>query len=234
MAAKNPNRGNHEGLPTDVSATDSFTLPRIKVCGLARVKDAQHAMQVGAEALGVVQYPPSPRSVDAATAAKIFAVAKPNILTVAVLVNLSPDDAFAWAETSKAKAVQLCGTELAAEWRDFPLPILRRIGVDQTGVEEMAAWSGVASGFVLDHPSSAGGSGQTVDYALAAELCERAACLLAGGLHGGNVAEAVAQVQPAGVDASSRLEDAPGRKNFELTSQFVQNAQLAFAALAQR
>jgi phosphoribosylanthranilate isomerase len=234
MAAKNPSRGNHEGQPIDVSATDSFTMPRIKVCGLARVEDAQHAMQVGAEALGVVQYPPSPRSVDAQTAAKIFAVAKPSTLTVAVMVNLSADAAFAWAETSKAKAVQLCGTELAAEWRDFPLPILRRVGVEEAGSDEMAAWLHVASGFVLDHPSSAGGSGQTVDYALAAELCERGACLLAGGLHGGNVAEAVNLVQPAGVDASSRLEDSPGIKNFELTSQFVQNAKLAFATLAKR
>jgi phosphoribosylanthranilate isomerase len=221
-------------------------LPRIKVCGLARVEDAIAARAAGADALGVVQFPSSPRSVDAELAAEIFAAAQSvdqrggaknggsdqgNVdlnpkppLCVAVMVDLEPQQALTWATAAGATAVQLCGSENPEHYRDFPLPILRRIGVDETGPMQMQEWIDVAQMFVLDHPASAGGSGMTVDFALAARLCQHAPCLLAGGLGADNVADAIATVQPWGVDASSRLEHEPGRKNLEYTALFVARA----------
>lgn len=220
-----------------------MNFPRIKVCGLARPQDAIAAVTAGADALGVVHYAPSPRSVDAATAATIFAAVNNSMTAlnsitpptkVAVLVNLEPQQALDWATRATATAVQLCGNEQADAWRDFPLPILRRIGVDQTALEQMSAWANVADGFVLDHPASAGGSGKTVDFALAAAICAQAPCLLAGGLGADNVADAIGAVQPSGVDASSRLESEPGHKDHNLVKRFVADAALALNALSSR
>jgi len=238
-------------------------LPRIKVCGLARTADAVAAVSAGADALGVVQYPPSPRSVSADQAAEIFAAANrsarkdatpaigsaatkdatPAIgsattqtgwlppCNVAVMVDLEPQQALAWATAAQATAVQVCGRENPEHWRDFPLPILRRIGVDETGPMQMREWIDVASLFVLDHPATAGGSGMTVDFALAAQLCQHAPCLLAGGLGADNVADAIATVKPWGVDASSRLELEAGRKNLEKTALFVARARRELTCL---
>lgn len=210
------------------SPTQSI-LPKVKVCGLAREADVQCALAAGADALGVVQYPPSPRSVEADQVATWFGPVQ-GIHLVAVMVDLDPHSAAAWADAAHANTVQLCGSESPREWNDFPLPIWRRIGVDESALSEMHAWQNVAAGFVLDHPSSAGGSGQTVDFPLAAQLCLQAPCLLAGGLHAGNVETAIGAVSPAGVDASSRLEAMPGRKNPAEVLTFVQCAQAAFAA----
>ncbi len=221
-----------------------MNIPRVKVCGLCRAEDAVAAVQAGAEALGVVHYPPSPRSVSAETAAQIFAGLNCGLdgaqnagqelpataLKVAVMVNPEPSIAEQWATTATANAVQLCGEETAEEWRGFPLPILRRIGVDATAVDEMRKWADVASLFVLDHPASAGGSGKTVDFELAAQLCRLAPCLLAGGLADDNVADAIAAVQPSGVDASSRLEQSTGQKDQARTKLFVQRALSALSS----
>lgn len=207
-------------------------LPRIKVCGLARLEDVRSAVAAGAEAVGAVHYPPSPRSVEAAAIASLFADVPPSILTVGVVVGLTPDSAAEFLAASGVRALQLCGAQTPAAWADFPVPLLRRIPVDESGADELAAWTGIASGFVLDHPKSAGGSGETVDFERAAQLAAIAPCLLAGGLSAGNTAAAVRQVCPHGVDASSRLEQLPGRKNPAAVYAFVQAAQAALDALS--
>jgi phosphoribosylanthranilate isomerase len=91
------------------------------------------------------------------------------------------------------------------------------------------SWRGIAAGFVLDHPSSAGGSGREIDLAIAAELARLAPCLLAGGLDERNVAERVRAVRPAGVDASSRLESAPGHKDPARVTAFIRAARAEVA-----
>lgn len=216
--------------------------PRVKVCGLARPQDAIAAVAAGADAVGVVHYPPSPRSIEAEQAVAIFDAAQQAAtsanqnqpLHVAVMVDVTPEEARQWMHTANATAIQLCGAEHAGDWRDFPAPILRRIGVDETGSEQMRDWQNIASGFVLDHPASAGGSGKTVDVEIARELSRLAPCLLAGGLGADNVAAAIRQVQPWGVDASSRLEQRPGAKDHDLTEQFVINARAALSSLSPR
>lgn len=199
-------------------------LPQVKVCGLARAEDVRAALAAGADAVGAVHYAPSPRSVDLDQFAALFADVPAEVWTVGVVVDLQPDESEAFLATTGVRALQLCGAQQPAAWRDAPVPLLRRIPVDASGAQEMDAWQGIAAGFVLDHPKTAGGSGQTVDFALAAELAQRAPCLLAGGLSAGNTPQAVEAVQPHGVDASSRLESTPGRKNPAAVYAFVQAA----------
>ena len=212
-------------------AKPAFRLPRVKVCGLTQAADAHVAIAAGADALGAVHFPPSPRSVEAEAMAVIFAGLPKGVLTVAVVVDLDPAQATSFVARSQVHALQLCGAQHAAAWVDCPTPLLRRIPVDASGAAEIEAWRGIASGFVLDHPQTAGGSSLTVDFALAAELAASAPCLLAGGLSAGNAPDAVAAVRPAGVDASSRLERLPGRKNPAAVLAFVRAAQQALQSI---
>lgn len=210
---------------------EPFRLPRVKVCGLARPEDALQALASGAGALGFVFHPDSPRCVEPGVAAAICKLLPEQVLTVAVVVNASPAQAALLLRTSGLGAIQLCGDQEPRDWRDFGAPILRRIGVDPGAPAELEAWSSIAAGFVLDHPSSAGGSGRAVDPQLAARLCNSYPCLLAGGLEPEGVAAAIRAVRPTGVDASSRLERSPGQKDPALVEAFVQRALDTYAEL---
>ncbi len=210
---------------------DAQHVPRVKVCGLARQEDVSCALKAGADALGFVLHAPSPRSVTARQARELTLEVPASVPTVAVVVNANPTSARELLVCSGLQAIQLCGDQLASDWCDFPHPILRRLAVTEEAHQELQAWKSTAAAFVLDHPSSAGGSGRTVDFALAAALCNQANCLLAGGLSADNVAEAIRQVSPLGVDASSRLEQSPGVKDLAAVESFTQNALRTFAEL---
>jgi phosphoribosylanthranilate isomerase len=209
----------------------SIQVPRIKVCGLRRAEDVQVALSAGADALGFVLHPASPRAVRPVDLREITAMVPIHVPRVAVLVNTSPSSAAELLEFTALTWIQLCGDQVPQDWRDFTAPILRRIPVNAEGLQELEAWSSIATGFVLDHPSSAGGSGQQVDFGIARELCAIAPCLLAGGLDGNNVQAAITQARPHGVDASSRLEQSPGIKLAAKVQAFVHNAQSALPPL---
>lgn len=212
----------------------AFQLPRIKVCGLTRGEDVARALGAGAEALGFVHYPPSPRSVDAIEARRLTLAVPGNIPCVGVFVDVTPEDVLAWCEASGTGVAQLCGTESPGPWVDFPLPILRRVAIDDRAMETVDAWKGIASGYLLDHPSGPGGTGRAGDPEQVRRILGRQPAILAGGLHGANVGEAIRELRPGGVDASSRLEVAPGRKDPLRIQHFVEAAQAAFASLGTR
>lgn len=199
-------------------------VPRVKVCGLTRPEDVRAAVEAGCDAVGVVEHPPSPRSVDAASARPLLADLPPGVLPVAVFVDRSPDFVARWLEASGARAAQLCGTESPADWRGFPYPVLRRLAVSDGAEDELARWGETSACFVLDHPGGPGGTGRAVGLLTAARLASLAPCLLAGGLDPENVAARVAAVKPAGVDASSRLEREPGVKDAARVRGFVEGA----------
>lgn len=205
---------------------------RSKVCGLTRPDDAQYAIEMGADALGVVAVPRSPRYLDPQSAHAVFACATTQA-KVLVVCDASPVVVREWVQLSQADVVQLCGQERPQAWADFPTPILRRVGVDESGLREIDVWRPLASAFVLDHPSSPGGSGETVDFATAKTLASFAPCLLAGGLNPENVAEAIAQVHPMGVDASSGLEQAPGIKDPDKILNYLKAARAALTQAEQ-
>lgn len=212
---------------------DRIRLPRVKVCGLTRRTDVELALARGADALGVVLHPPSPRSVPVEQVQGLLAGVPGEVARVAVLVDTDPEAAARVLDRAPFNWVQLCGQEEPEDWRGFRAPILRRLSVEPGAQAQLAAWEGIATGFVLDHPRSPGGSGEVVDWDLAAELARRGPCLLAGGLHGGNVMAAVQAVLPLGVDAASRLEASPGIKDPVRLSSYVLKSLTALAALAQ-
>jgi phosphoribosylanthranilate isomerase len=203
-------------------------LPRIKVCGLTRVADVRVALEAGADALGFVRHGPSPRDLSAAEARALVALVPAGFKTVAVMVNPDPDQAAEFLAATGLGWLQLCGSESPEPWRGFGAPLLRRVAVDDGARAELESWAGIATGFVLDHPSAPGGTGRACDQAQAQALAQLAPCLLAGGLGPANVSQAIDAVQPRGVDASSQLEAAPGHKDPAAVLDFVRAARAAF------
>ena len=210
----------------------AFKLPRVKVCGLRRTPEVEAAIAAGADAIGLVAVAASPRFIEVKQARELVSALPAGVQAVAVFVDARPAEVRAWMSASGADALQLCGGEQSSQWRDFPAPILRRIAVDDSAEDEIRRWQSVAAGFVLDHPSQAGGSGLSVDLERAAALCRLGACMLAGGLDAGNVAARIRAVVPRGVDASSRLESSPGRKDLDLVRAYVLAARAAFEELS--
>jgi phosphoribosylanthranilate isomerase len=207
-----------------------FVMPRIKVCGVRAIEDLPAPLDTGLEAVGFVAWVGSPRCVAVEAAASVVALLPTRVLPIAVMVDEDPARALRWLVTSGARAVQLCGAETPSDWLDFPHPILRRIPTNLAGVRDMDEWLGVARGFVIDHPSGPGGTGRSVRIGLARRMAQHAPCLLAGGLDPSNVGGLIARVRPHGVDASSRLELAPGRKDPVRVRAFVTAAREAFEA----
>ncbi len=202
-------------------------VPRVKVCGVRTLEVALAALESGADAIGFVEHERSPRAISSSLAAELVRAIGPRARTVAVMVDRSPRFAREWLERTGVGAVQLCGAEEPDEWRAFARPILRRVAVDESAERELELWRDVADAFVLDHPSSAGGSGRAVDFERARDLARLAPCLLAGGLDAASVEAAVERVLPRGVDASSKLESSAGVKDVRSVREFVIRARAA-------
>lgn len=217
------------------------TRPVAKVCGLTSAADVQLAVGAGADWLGFVSCPRSPRHLDDGAAVRLGRDARrfdASALTVLVTADRGPDDVLGLSADGAFDAVQLCGDEDPGEWSvasEGAPALLRRIacpaGDDlESALHEVERWRGVAAAFVIDDPGSAGGSGRRVDLAGALGLAREARalgapCLLAGGLDG----EAVAGLAPEraapflGFDASSRLESSPRTKCAARVAAFVRS-----------
>jgi len=200
----------------------------IKICGITRLSDALHAVEHGADALGFVFWPGSPRQIAPERAAAIVAALPSGVTAVGVFVNESVDGIRGVVAQTGITAVQLHGDEPAQYGAALGWPVLRAIGVDQAEAA-CAAWPADTT-FLLDaaDPVRRGGTGTRIDWARAASLARRRRIVLAGGLDAANVAEAIAAVGPFGVDVSSGVEDAPGVKNADKVARFLASARSAF------
>jgi phosphoribosylanthranilate isomerase len=200
----------------------------LKICGITRLTDALHATEQGATALGFVFWPRSPRYITPERAAAIVAALPSAVTKVGVFVNEAVDRVHAVVAEAGLDVVQLHGDEqpLDGAWLDRPL--FRSTTIDDAE-ELMALWP-VGTPLLLDATDRdrRGGTGTTVDWTRAAALSRRRRIILAGGLTPENVAEAIATVNPYGVDVSSGVEDAPGVKNFAKVTRFLANARDAF------
>jgi len=193
----------------------------VKVCGLTDFEDAALALSAGADWIGFVVRGESPRRIEPERAADIVSALGHGV-AVAVMVGPGPDEALAIARRVGAARVQLHRVD-PRDWpADFPLPCAFSVGVDEAG-----AWRDPLPGephlTLLDtaHASLAGGTGRPFPWAAARELAARRVVMLAGGLDGDNVAEALEAARPFGVDASSRLERAPGLKDHDRVRRFI-------------
>jgi phosphoribosylanthranilate isomerase len=193
----------------------------VKVCGLTNLEDARRAVAAGADWLGFVLAEESPRRIEPERAAEISA-ALPATVTVAVMVAPTPEQARRLAERAGARRVQLHRVDPSLWPEDFPLPAAFAIPVGPDGSLQ-APPPPARHLLMLDtaHASLAGGTGARFPWAAAAPLAAARPVMIAGGLDGGNVAEAILQVRPFGVDASSRLERAPGLKDPEKLRRYV-------------
>jgi phosphoribosylanthranilate isomerase len=198
-------------------------MTRTKICGITRVEDALAAAAAGADAIGLVFVAKSPRHVMPEQAAEIAAALPPFVTRVALFVN--PDAAQVEAVLRRARpdALQFHGEEPPAFCRSFGVPYLKAARV-RPGVDllQFAALHADAQGFLLDAWSEAahGGTGERFDWALIPPDLPRPV-ILAGGLHPGNVAEAVRAVRPWAVDVSSGVEAAKGIKDAAKIAAFI-------------
>ena len=196
----------------------------IKICGIKTLKDALAAIDAGADYLGFNFYPKSVRFVEKETCAEITSVLKkehPQIKLVGVFVNSTVDEIKNILETCSLDLAQLHGDETRetfAQLAPRAFKAFRGIPSDITGYERN---DGPA--FLVDAAVKGvyGGSGVTADWSAAAELAKKYPLLLAGGLTPENVADAVRQVKPWGVDVASGVESAPGEKDASKMKAFV-------------
>lgn len=213
---------------------------RIKICGLTNLDDALAAAEAGAELLGFIFYDKSPRVVDARTVAEIIRELKHvsrftshvSLRTVGVFVNPSLEQVVCTLDYCGLDLAQLHGEEapeLLAALPDRAFKALRpRDAAEAVSQAAVFTRFGPAGGpdLLVDayHPTLRGGAGQTGDWSLAASLATQHRLLLAGGLTPDNVAQAIAQVRPWGVDVASGVEATPGRKDHDRVRAFIATA----------
>jgi phosphoribosylanthranilate isomerase len=194
----------------------------VKVCGLTRLADARDALEAGADWLGFVIHADSPRAIAPEHAAAILA-ALPGATGVAVMAGVESDQALALARRAGAARVQLHRCDPAAWPLDFPLPAAFAVPVAADG-RLTAPAPDERHLLMLDTADAArdGGTGRTFPWTAAAALAARRPVMLAGGLDGDNVGAALDAAHPFGVDASSRLEIAPGIKDPGQVRRFLE------------
>jgi phosphoribosylanthranilate isomerase len=195
---------------------------RIKICGLTREADVEAAVVAGADAVGFVFYPPSPRAVSVARAAELARGIPPFVEVVGLFVNAAPADVHAACNAVPISLLQFHGDEDAAYCRQFFRPWLRaarvRAGLD---LVEFAGSFPDARGLLLDaFVEGYGGGGHIFDWTLIPPALP-GFLVLSGGLTAANVGDAIERVRPAAVDVSSGVESGKGIKDHAKIAAFV-------------
>jgi phosphoribosylanthranilate isomerase len=196
----------------------------VKVCGITNPADARVAAEAGADAVGFI-FAESPRLVSAEEARRISIALPGNVLKVGVFVNAPPEEVLRAAKEAGLDMAQLHGDETpetVAAVRAGGLPVMKALRVRNAGdLEDVERFD--ADLFLLDAYSekARGGTGERFDWPLAKSLKGRGNIVVSGGLAPENVREALDFFEPYGVDASSSLEDAPGKKNEESVRRFI-------------
>jgi len=184
--------------------------PRVKICGITQPDDGRHAAHAGADAIGLVFYPPSSRYVSPRKAADIIAALPPFVTTVGLFVDTPAEQVTELLQQVPLDMLQFHGEESPAYCAAFRRPWIKalrmRDGVDPVAEARRYGAAG-ARGLLVDSyvPGVPGGTGERFDWS---RLPARPALplILAGGLDAGNVAEAVRQVKPWAVDVSGGVE----------------------------
>ncbi|HPT51346.1 MAG TPA: phosphoribosylanthranilate isomerase [Accumulibacter sp.] len=195
---------------------------RIKICGLTRIEDVHAAVGAGADALGLVFYPPSPRYVDLPAAARLARAAPPFVSVVGLFVNAEPTVVRDTLAALPIHLLQFHGDEDDAYCRQFDRPYLKaarvRPGMD---LVQYAAAFPSAQAILLDaFVDGYGGAGKVFDWSLVPPSLGKP-LILSGGLDATNVGEAVRRLKPAAVDVSSGVEASKGIKDAGKMRAFV-------------
>ena len=197
------------------------------VCGITNPGDAREAAEAGADAIGLI-FAESPRRVGVEAAHEISGALPEDVLKVGVFVDAEPEDVLRIASEVGLDLAQLHGDETpetVAAIRDAGLPVMKALRVrNAQTLADIQSYE--ADLFMLDAWSARvrGGTGETFDWRLAKSVKGRGNIVVSGGLTPENVREAVEFFEPYGVDASSSLEERPGKKSGERVRRFLRAA----------
>ena len=203
---------------------------RSKICGLTSVADALAAVDAGADAIGLVFYPPSKRAISLTQAQAIVRALPAFVSVVALFVDAKPEAVRQVLSALPLSVLQFHGQESAAYCQQFDFPYIKAVQVrPDLNLLEYANQYPQAQGLLLDAyvAGEAGGTGQRFDWALIPPNLPLP-LILSGGLTPENVVDAIAQVRPYAVDVSSGVESAPGQKNVEKMQAFVNGVMHGF------
>ena len=206
---------------------------RIKICGLSTEGDIEAAVEAGADAIGLVFHPGSPRFVSLERAVALARALPPFVSPVGLFVNAEPATVQAALAALPALVLQFHGDETAAVCASYGRPFLRAArmapGFD---LLDFARRFEAAQGLLLDaHAEGWGGSGKVFDWSLVPAGVARRRLVLSGGLHAGNVAAGMAQLRPQAVDVSSGVESSRGVKDPAAIRRFCDAVREADARL---
>ncbi len=245
---------------TKAMNTKVMTSPKIKICGLSNEPTLRAALDGGADYIGLVFYPPSPRHVELNTARQLADLARGRAKIVALFVD--PDDDLLRAVISAVKPdlLQLHGNETpqraAQISRDFAAPVMKAIKV-RTAADASAAKDYAAAGALILFDAKAevapdqgrkteaeavgaaaignlpGGNGVAFDWSALNEVKSQVAFMLSGGLNPDNIALAIAATGASAVDVSSGVESAPGVKDIALITKFIHAVKAASGSFSE-
>jgi len=196
---------------------------RVKICGITNLEDAWLAAELGADALGFIFYPKSPRKVEVEAAREIIRQLPPFILTVGVFVD---EDAALVREVAARAGLdwlQFHGQESPDYCRSIGRRVIKAFRIqDESSLAEVARYRGSVQALLLDtyKKGQVGGTGETFNWDLARQARQYGPIILAGGLTPANVAQAITAAQPQAVDVASGVEALPGKKDPEKLRAF--------------
>ncbi len=216
----------------------------VKICGLSTAEALDVALDAGADMVGFVFFPPSPRHLSYDAARPLGARVRGRAQKVALTVDANDAVFDALVEALRPDMLQLHGKEsparVTALKKRFGLPVMKAIAVEaKADLAAVAAYAGVADRLLFDaraprEATRPGGLGKTFDWRLLENLDPGMPFMLSGGLDAGNVAEALRVTRAPGVDVSSGVERAPGEKDPDKIRAFIRAARDAAAKAIDR
>jgi phosphoribosylanthranilate isomerase len=207
----------------------------VKICGITNIDDAVAAAAAGADMLGFIFYPPSPRNIAPESASEIIDALRRNAKApkfVGVFVNEPVRHVRQIMEQTGIDLIQLHGSETAAMVEELRPRAYKTLQPADAGDAKLliakyrSSINGNAPAFIVDGKPQIlpGGNGTRADWSIAMKIAREFPILVAGGLDAENVAEAIRAVKPWGVDVSSGVERAPGVKDQAKVREFIKNA----------
>ncbi len=205
--------------------TNDFSAPRIKICGITVVEDALACASLGADAVGLVFYPKSPRYVDIQRASDICSAVREGISKIGVFVDETYDLIMEKVHYCGLTGVQLHGKEtpeLAERVRGEGLAVIKALYTNKAPhLGQAENFPGAAFLVECAGGTLPGGNALSWDWGSVRNFGEKFPMILAGGLSPENVAEALAAARPGAVDVSSGVEAAPGKKDYHKIKDFI-------------
>lgn len=204
---------------------------RVKICGITSAADAQAAIEAGANLIGFNFYAKSPRRISGEQAAEIRSKLPKRVKAVGIFVNWLPADVITLRSSVKLDAVQLHGDESPETVAEIArvVPVIKAFRVEpEFPIATLYEYSSVFA-FLFDaaHTGQYGGTGRTTDWDVARHASLKHRIILAGGLKIENVAAAVRIVRPYGIDVASGVESSPGKKDYGLLREFIEEVRRA-------